>query len=88
MFGLVGWLFVLGFETVFQSISARQVFGHYEKKCEREEIRVTVVKLSILLIQQIVNVQHTLSYIVFRMAQSEPSSGVKGKAIYNKNLSN
>ena len=32
----------------------------------------------------------TLSYIVFRMAQSEPSSGVKGKAIhvYNKNLSN
>ena len=26
--------------------------------------------------------------IVFRMAQSEPSSGVKGKAIYNKNLSN
>ena len=31
---------------------------------------------------------NTLSYIVFRMAQSEPSSGVKGKAIYNKNLSN
>ena len=31
---------------------------------------------------------HTLSYIVFRMAQSEPSSGVKGKAIYYKNLSN
>ena len=31
---------------------------------------------------------YTLSYIVFRMAQSEPSSGVKGKAIYNKNLSN
>ena len=30
----------------------------------------------------------TLLYIVFRMAQSEPSSGVKGKAIYNKNLSN
>ena len=30
----------------------------------------------------------TLSYIVFGMAQSEPSSGVKGKAIYNKNLSN
>ena len=34
------------------------------------------------------NLQITLSYIVFRMAQSEPSSGVKGKAIYNKNLSN
>ena len=31
---------------------------------------------------------YTLEYIVFRMAQSEPSSGVKGKAIYNKNLSN
>ena len=31
---------------------------------------------------------NTLSYIVFRMAQSEPSSGVKGKVIYNKNLSN
>ena len=31
---------------------------------------------------------YTLSYIVFRMAQSQPSSGVKGKAIYNKNLSN
>ena len=30
----------------------------------------------------------TLSYIVFRMAHSEPSSGVKGKAIYSKNLSN
>ena len=30
----------------------------------------------------------TLSNIVFGMAQSEPSSGVKGKAIYNKNLSN
>ena len=30
----------------------------------------------------------TLLYIVFRMAQSEPSSGVKGKTIYNKNLSN
>ena len=30
----------------------------------------------------------TLSYIVFRMAQSEPSSGIKGKAIYNMNLSN
>ena len=28
-----------------------------------------------------------LSYIVFRMAQSERGSGVKGKAIYNKNLS-
>ena len=35
----------------------------------------------------IINI-NTLSYIVFRMAQSEPSSGVKGKAIYNKNLSN
>ena len=34
------------------------------------------------------NDRNTLSYIVFRMAQSEPSSGVKGKAIYNKNLSN
>ena len=32
--------------------------------------------------------QYTLLYIVLRMAQSEPSSGVKGKAIYNKNLSN
>ena len=31
---------------------------------------------------------NTLSYIVFKMAQSEPSSAVKGKAIYNKNLSN
>ena len=31
---------------------------------------------------------NTLSYIVFRMAQSEPNSGVKGKVIYNKNLSN
>ena len=30
----------------------------------------------------------TLSYIVFRMAHSEPSSEVKGKAIYYKNLSN
>ena len=30
----------------------------------------------------------TLSYIVFRMSHSEPRSGVKGKAIYNKNLSN
>ena len=29
-----------------------------------------------------------LLYIVFKMAQSEPNSGVKGKAIYNKNLSN
>ena len=29
-----------------------------------------------------------LLYIVFRMAQSEPSSGVKGKAIHNKNLTN
>ena len=29
----------------------------------------------------------TLSYIVFRMAQSEPSSGVKGKAIYNNSNS-
>ena len=27
---------------------------------------------------------YTLSYIVFRMAQSEPSSGVKGKAMYNE----
>ena len=33
-------------------------------------------------------VYFTLSYIVFRLAQSEPSSGVKGKAISNKNLSN
>ena len=31
---------------------------------------------------------NTLSYIVFRMAQSEPSSRVEGKALYNKNLSN
>ena len=31
---------------------------------------------------------YILSYIVFKMAQSEPNSGVKGKAIYKKNLSN
>ena len=36
----------------------------------------------------IYKVVFTSSYIVFRMAQSEPSSGVKGKAIYNKNLLN
>ena len=39
-------------------------------------------------VETFVQVGLTLSYIVFRMAQSESSSGVKGKAIYNKNLSN
>ena len=40
------------------------------------------------LICERVYLYYTFSYTVFRMAHSEPSSGVKGKAIYNKNLSN
>ena len=48
----------------------------------------SVIRQKFSLFVKMVDTMNTLSYIVFRMAQSEPSSGVKGKAIYNKNLSN
>ena len=47
-----------------------------------------VYRLSFVSFEKLLKRVNTLSYIVFRMAQSGPSSGVKGKAIYNKNLSN
>ena len=58
---------------------------------EITEVEITTVDCSL---EQFLFFSHfsspliTLLYTVFRMAHSEPSSGVKGKALYHYNLSN